>query len=290
MRKPLWLKVSLNVGEHFKDVKSTLHNLELHTVCQEAACPNLGECWGRGTATFMILGDVCTRSCRFCNVTHGTPSTPDSSEPFRVAEAVQALSLKYCVITSVTRDDLPDGGAVHFAETVRTIKGICPETLCEVLIPDFAGNSTSLQKVIDAEPDVVSHNVETVARLTPKVRDRRTDYNRSLFVLKKIKERNPALATKSGFMVGLGETEEEVQTTMEDLRRTGCDMLTIGQYLKPSKECIPVVEYVHPDTFDEYRKFGEAIGFQSVASGPLVRSSYLAHQFFTQSQSNRKSQ
>ncbi|UCE20564.1 MAG: lipoyl synthase [Gemmatimonadota bacterium] len=280
MRKPAWLKSPLHVGEHFKDVTTTLQQLRLHTVGQEAACPNLGECWGRGTATFMILGDVCTRVCRFCNVSTGHPSAPDEEEPHRVAEAVKALSLKYCVITSVTRDDLSDGGAANFAFTVKAIRSACNNTSIEVLIPDFDGNVNSLQKIIDAGPDVISHNVETVARLTPEVRDRRTDYDRSLFVLEQIKESNPVLTTKSGFMVGLGEIEEEILGTMQDLRNVGCDIITIGQYLQPSKECVPVIEYVHPDTFDEYRKFGEAIGFQSVASGPLVRSSYLADHYF----------
>ena len=282
MRKPAWLKASLNIGEHFKDVKSTLQRFDLHTVCQEAACPNLGECWGRGTATFMILGDICTRNCRFCNVTSGQPILPDEEEPRRVAEAVKTLSLNYGVITSVTRDDLSDGGATHFAETVRAVKDMCPETLIEVLIPDFDGQNGSLLTVVDVKPHVVSHNVETVARLTPQVRDQRTSYDRSLTVLQKIREKEPHITTKSGFMIGLGETEEEILSTMQDLRSTGCDIVTIGQYLQPSKDCMPVAQYIPPEKFDEYREIGEKMGFQAVASGPLVRSSYLAHQFYKQ--------
>ena len=259
--------------------------MNLHTVCEEASCPNIGECWGRGTATFMILGDVCTRACRFCNVLSGHPLSPDSGEPERVAQAAKILSLSYCVITSVTRDDLPDSGAEHFAATLQAVKKICPVTHVEVLIPDFRGSAHSLRHVIKAGPDVVAHNLETVERLTRTVRDRRTDYERSLSLLKRAKEMNPGMCTKSSFMVGLGETEDEILTTMQDLREADCDMLTIGQYLQPSKECVPVAEYVHPEKFEEYREVGERMGFRSVASGPLVRSSYLADQFYEQGQS-----
>jgi lipoic acid synthetase len=284
-RKPSWLKASLGGGERFKDVIGVLKRLNLHTVCQEAACPNLGECWGRGTATFMILGDVCSRSCRFCNVASGVPGPVDEDEPFRIAEAVKMLSLRYCVITSVTRDDLTDGGAGQFAATVEAIKNVCPETVVEVLIPDFEGSEVSLQILMHAWPDVLAHNVETVERLTPEVRDRRTSYRRSLSVLKKLNDIDSEAITKSGLMVGLGETEGEIKVTMEDLLRAGCDMLTIGQYLQPSKECVPVNEYISPETFDTYKRIGEAMGFQVVASGPLVRSSYLADHFYEQSAS-----
>lgn len=282
MRKPLWLKARLGVGEHFRDVKGTLERFGLHTVCQEAGCPNLGECWGRGTATFMILGDVCTRACRFCGVKSGPPSPPEINEPRQVAEAAKALSLSYCVVTSVSRDDLPDGGAGHFAATVRAIREICPDTLIEVLIPDFEGSRNSLRTVIEAEPDLIGHNVETAARLAPGVRDRRTSYHRSLALLKGVKEIEPEARTKSGLMVGLGETEGEVLATMQDLRDAECDILTVGQYLQPSKECLPVAEYVHPEKFKKYREIGEAMGFRSVAAGPFVRSSYLSDQFYEQ--------
>lgn len=280
-RKPSWLKASLGGGETFKEVKGILKRLDLHTVCREAACPNLGECWGRGTATFMILGDVCTRSCRFCNVASGAPAPPDEDEPMRVAEAVKTLSLRYCVVTSVTRDDLPEGGAAHFAATVGAIRQCCPETVVEVLIPDFEEKESSLQMLMDAAPDVIGHNVETVERLTPDVRDRKTSYLRSLSVLKKIQDINPEAVTKSGLMVGLGENDEEVSATMDDLLKAGCNMLTIGQYLQPSAECVHVAEYITPETFEEYKKTGEAMGFQAVAAGPLVRSSYLADHYYT---------
>lgn len=283
IRKPSWLKTSLGIGEHFRDVKAVLKRLGLHTVCQEAACPNVGECWGRGTATFMILGDVCTRNCRFCNVTSGLPVPPEEDEPVRIAEAVKALSLHYCVVTSVTRDDLDDGGAGHFTDTIKAMKEFCQNTLIEVLIPDFGGSDSSLQTLMDSGPDVVAHNVETVARLTPEMRDRRSSYRRSLTLLKKAKAIDPERLTKSGLMIGLGENEDEILTTMQDLREVGCDILTLGQYLRPAKDCVPVTQYIHPEKFEEYREVGEAMGFQAVASGPLVRSSYLADQSFKES-------
>ncbi|RQW93230.1 MAG: lipoyl synthase, partial [Geobacter sp.] len=224
--------------------------------------------------------NTCTRNCRFCDVRSGPPEPPDSGEPERISQAVRALSLRYCVVTSPTRDDLPDGGAGHFADTVEAIKAICPETLVEILIPDLQGDRHSIQSLARGKPEVIAHNVETVARLTPAVRDPRTSYERSLAVLRTIKGFGSDTCTKSGLMIGLGEQEEEIMGTMSDLRRAGCDVLTIGQYLQPSRECIPVAEYISPEKFETYRRAGAEMGFRSVVSGPLVRSSYQAEEAF----------
>ncbi len=274
-RKPDWLKIKVQSGAEKTTVEKILEQLSLHTVCEEANCPNLMECFNRRTATFMILGKYCTRNCTFCNVTKATPSPVDLEEPLHVAEAVRELKLKHVVITSVTRDDLPDGGAAHFAEAIREVKKINLETVVEVLIPDFQGDFQSLRKVIEAQPEVINHNVETVPRLYPEVRPMAI-YQRSLDLLKKTKEINQSILTKSGIMVGLGEKETEVIEVCKDLREVGCELLTIGQYLAPSREHHPVIEYVHPDIFEKYRVIGTEMGFKHIASGPLVRSSYQA--------------
>lgn len=266
-----WLKAKAPQGEQVERLASLLEELNLHTVCQEALCPNIAECWGRGTATFMILGDVCTRHCRFCSVKRGRPLPPDPEEPERVAEAARRLGLRHVVITSVTRDDLPDGGAGQFAETVRAIRTCLPEAVVEVLIPDFGGSVKSLEKVLEAKPDILNHNVETVPRLYPHVRPG-ADYRRSLGILA-LADR-AGFTTKSGLMVGLGETRGEVLEVMADLRRAGCEMLTVGQYLQPTPQQLPVAEYIHPLEFEWYSQVGKEMGFRTVVSGPLVRSSY----------------
>lgn len=280
-RKPEWLKIRPPSGESYKHIKQALRAHSLHTVCEEARCPNVHECWGGGTATLMLMGDICTRGCRFCAIASGHPQGwLDPLEPEKVAQVLGEWGLEYVVLTSVARDDLPDGGAGHFAETVRAIKGRNPKMLVEVLIPDFQGHIESLKKVVDARPDVIDHNIETIERLTPKVRDRRAKYQQSLMVLKNVKSLDPARYTKSSIMVGLGETEDEVLETMRDLRAVGVDILTVGQYLRPTQRHIEVQEYVHPDQFALYKKLGEELGFLYVASGPLVRSSYRAGEFF----------
>lgn len=280
-RKPEWLKIRPPAGEGYTYIKQTLRAHSLYTVCEEAHCPNIHECWGGGTATIMLMGGVCTRGCRFCAVTSGHPQGwLDPLEPFKVAKVLKEWGLDYVVLTSVARDDLPDGGAAHFAQTVRLIKDESPQMLVEVLIPDFQGRRESLQTIVASGADVIGHNIETVERLTPKVRDRRASYRQSLSVLETIKALDPTRYTKSAIMVGLGETEEEVLQTMRDLRSVGVDILTIGQYLRPSKRHIEVYEYVHPRQFERYRKLGEELGFLYVASGPLVRSSYRAGEFF----------
>jgi lipoic acid synthetase len=280
-RKPQWLKIRPPSGESYKQIQQTLRAHKLHTVCEEARCPNVHECWGGGTATLMLMGDVCTRGCRFCAITSGHPHGQlDPLEPGKVAKVLGEWGLEYVVLTSVARDDLPDGGAGHFAQTVRAIKEQHPQMLVEVLIPDFQGNIESLQKVVDARPDVIDHNIETIERLTPKVRDRRANYRQSLAVLKNVKLIDPTRYTKSSLMVGLGETEGEVIQTMQDLRAVGVDILTLGQYLRPTPRHIEVREYVHPDQFARYRQLGEELGFLYVAAGPLVRSSYRAGEFF----------
>ncbi len=279
--KPSWLKVRPPAGERYLHVKRSLRRLGLHTVCEEARCPNLGECWGGGTATIMLMGAVCTRGCRFCAVTSGHPrGVLDPLEPWKVVRVLGEWGLDYVVLTSVARDDLPDGGAAHFAQTVRAIKRQHPHVLVEVLIPDFQGDLDALKTVVEAGPDVVAHNVETVARLTPRVRDRRARYDQSLRVLQAVKEIDPTRYTKSSIMVGLGETEPEVVQTMRDLRAVGVDFLTIGQYLRPTAKHLPVVEYVPPEQFERYKRIGEELGFLYVAAGPLVRSSYRAGEFF----------
>ncbi len=267
------------MGEKYVHLKGLVRGLALHTVCEEALCPNIGECWGAGTATLMILGDTCTRACRFCAVKTGNPrGVVDLEEPRRVAEAIAELQLNYVVITSVDRDDLPDGGAKIFAETIREIKSRSPRTLVEVLTPDFRGVRESIEKVVRAQPDVFGQNIETVRRLTYHARDRRAGYDQTLNVLRTVKEIDPTRKTKSSILVGIGETPDEVIETMRDLRAAQVDLLAIGQYLQPThlKRHIPLVEYVHPDQFARYREEGKKLGFKYVASGPLVRSSYKA--------------
>ena len=279
-RIPDWIRVRPPGGENYVHIKQTLRGMNLHTVCEEAHCPNLSECWGSGTATFMLMGDTCTRGCRFCAVTTGRPGALDPYEPLKISRAIAELKLKYTVITSVDRDDLPDGGAAHFAQTIRTAKQLHAEGLIEVLIPDFQGDEAALQAIIDARPDVIAHNIETVRRLSPSVRDKRADYDQSLRVLRRAKELNPKQFTKSSIMLGLGETDEELGQAFRDLREAGVDVLTLGQYLRPSSWHLPVVAYVPPARFDALKKEAETHGFLYVASGPLVRSSYKAAEFF----------
>lgn len=281
--KPQWLTVLPPQGEKYSQLKDLFRTLNLHTVCEEAHCPNVHECWNSGTATLMLMGDICTRACRFCMVTPGKPKPLDELEPQNVALALSVLGLKYVVLTSVDRDDLPDGGASHFAKTIKELKKANNELLVEVLIPDFQGDLDSLRKVVDAGPDVISHNIETTLSLTPRVRDPRAGYWQSLSVLRNVKKLNRKIYTKSSIMVGLGETEEEVRLAMYHLRLASVDFLTIGQYLRPSKRHLRVEEYVSPEKFERYRRMGEEMGFLYVASGPLVRSSYRAGEFFINS-------
>lgn len=273
IKKPKWLRVKLPTGEEFKKVRNIVDDHGLHTICQSGNCPNMGECWGAGTATFMILGNTCTRSCGFCSVATGKPLDVDPFEPAKVAKSVSLMGVKHCVITSVDRDDLPDAGAEVWAQTVRAIRRKSPETTMETLIPDFMGKWDSLQKIIDVAPEIVSHNLETVRRLTKEVRIQ-AKYNRSLELLKRLKE--GGMKTKSGVMLGLGETEEEVLETMDDLRSVGVDILTLGQYLQPTPKHLPVAEFITPEKFEEYKQIGLEKGFRFVESGPLVRSSYHA--------------
>lgn len=281
IKKPEWLRIREPSGENYVNIKQTLSTLDLHTVCQEARCPNISECWGSGTATIMIMGDLCTRHCTFCAVRSGNKAAAlDPLEPSKVAKAIKGWGLKYVVITSVCRDDLEDGGATHIYSTVKSIKMLCPQTIVEPLIPDFRGNVDSLEKIVSANPEVISHNIETVFRLTTKIRDARASYSQSLQVLKKIKEFNPTIFTKSSIMLGVGETEEEVMQTALDLRVAGVDILTIGQYLQPTPKHLPVIQYISPDRFKWFRETMERMGFKYVAAGPLVRSSYRAGEFF----------
>lgn len=270
---PSWLRMERASGESYTMVKSLVESHRLHTICTSGNCPNIGECWNAGTATLMILGDICTRSCKFCGTKSGRPLPPDPGEPARVAQAVKTMHLKHCVITSVDRDDLPDSGSAHWAETIRRIKEVNPEVTIETLIPDFRGNTNDIDRVIDAGPEVISHNIETVRRLTPLIRSV-AKYDVSLSVLSHIASRG--VRTKSGIMLGLGEREEEVNEALNDLWATGCRIVTIGQYLAPSLEHMPVVEYVTPEKFEEYRRKGLEIGFDFVESSPLVRSSFHA--------------
>ena len=287
--KPPWLKVKAPGGERYTWIKNQARQLGLHTVCEEAHCPNIGECWSSGTATFMVMSDICTRGCRFCAVNTkrvGPPLDPD--EPAKLSQTIAAMGLDYVVVTSVNRDDLEDQGANHFAECIRAIRANSPQTLVEVLIPDFQGRHDLVQHVIDACPEVIAHNIETVERLTPRVRDRRAGYRQSLDVLQTIKAAEPELATKSSIMVGVGETDDEVIAAMADLRAVGCDFLTIGQYLQPSKKHLKVDAFVTPEQFERYRILGEGLGFRYVASGPLVRSSYKAGEFFIRQHLNER--
>lgn len=272
-RLPRWMKTQLPKGENYSKVKRLIADHHLNTICASGNCPNKGECWNAGTASFMILGEKCTRNCRFCYVINDVPEPVDWLEPLRLAKTIQTLQLKHCVVTSVTRDDLPDGGAEFWATTIRKIKELNPKTTIETLIPDLNANPEFLQKVIDAAPEVISHNMETVRRLTPKVRST-ARYDRSLQVISIIS--NAGIVSKSGIMVGLGETEEEVLQTMHDLRAVGCKVVTIGQYLQPDSNLLPVQEYITPEVFEKYRIEGMKMGFSYVESSPLVRSSYHA--------------
>lgn len=273
MKKPEWLKIRLRGNEHFAETKRIVESHCLHTICTSGKCPNMGECWSRGTATFMIAGEICTRSCRFCNTLTGKPLPLDPREPGRVAESVRLMQLKHAVVTSVDRDDLPDLGAGHWAATIREIKAVNPGTSLEVLIPDFQGRLDLVDLVIDAHPEIISHNMETVRRISPTVRSA-AKYETSLAVLRHIAERG--VTVKTGIMVGLGETEEEVWELMDDVLNQGVRILTIGQYLQPSRKNIPVSEYIHPDQFAAYREKALEKGFRHVESAPLVRSSYHA--------------
>jgi lipoic acid synthetase len=279
LKKPPWLKKRIPCAQDLSQVKSILSQTGLHTVCEEARCPNLGECFSQGTATFLILGRICTRDCGFCAVEHGVPGPLDDEEPNQVARAVRKMGLRYVVLTSVTRDDLPDGGAEVYARTIRAIRDGDRSIRIEVLIPDFNGSPSSLRRVLSGGPDVLNHNVETVARLYPKVRPQ-AEYARSLDLLKRAKREAPATLIKSGFMLGLGEERSEVVNLLKDLRSAGCDLVTIGQYLQPRADRLPVVRYVPPEEFDSYRVMAEEMGFRAVASGPFVRSSFHASRMF----------
>lgn len=274
-KKPEWIKVRLPSSPVFFSTKSLIADLKLHTVCESAQCPNRWECWSQGTATFMIAGERCTRACGFCAVTTAKPAALEADEPDRVAGAVRRLGLRHVVITAVARDDLSDGGSHHFAETIRAIRGVDPSIVIEVLTPDFNGKQSSLSSVLAAQPDIFNHNLETVERLTPAVRSR-AKYRLSLDVLRRAKELDPAVVTKSGIMLGLGETEIELFEAMDDLRMAKVQVLTLGQYLRPTPRHLPVVEYIRPEAFEFYKQIATAKGFEYVASGPLVRSSYHA--------------
>jgi len=281
LRKPPWLKVMLPTGERYENVKANVKRLELNTVCQEAMCPNIGECWGAGTATIMILGDTCTRGCHFCNVKTGSPKGEvDWLEPKRVAEAVAELGWQYLVLTAVDRDDLADGGATIFANTVRMIHKKSPQSKVECLTGDFAGDLVALDIVLDAQPEVLAHNLETVERLQSSVRDRRANYRQSLSILERAKQSGKVKFTKTSLMLGLGETEVEVAQAMDDARAIGVDIFTMGQYLQPTKRHLKVVEFVTPEKFERLRVVGAAKGFRQVVSSPLSRSSYHAEQAF----------
>jgi lipoic acid synthetase len=272
-QKPDWLKIKVPKGKTYVEVRDVVDRNKLHTICTSGQCPNKEDCWGRGTATFMILGNICTRSCKFCAVATGRPMPAEEAEPFRIAESVRSMKLRHCVITSVDRDDLEDGGAAIWAATIRAVKEMSPDVTIETLVPDFSGKKESLEVVIIAGPDVISHNLETVKRLTPQVRSA-ARYERSLEVIGWISE--SGIRSKSGIMLGLGETEDEVIRVMDDLRGVGCEVMTIGQYLQPSLKHLAVKEYIRPEQFEEYRKIGLGKGFRHVESGPLVRSSYRA--------------
>jgi len=278
-QKPRWLKKRLPSGPGCEKMRALMASSGLHTVCQEAKCPNIWECFSSGTATFLILGDHCTRDCRFCAVAHGPEGPPDPGEPKRVAEAVKTMGLRYVVVTSVTRDDLPDGGAGLFAETIEQIRQAVPDTLVEVLIPDFQGERDALIAVLEAHPAVLNHNIETAKRLYPRVRPQ-ADYDRSLQLLKRAREYQSGIPVKSGLMLGLGEAPEEIRQTLEDLVRSGCTLLTLGQYLQPSASHLPVKRFVPPEEFEQWRETALQMGFAQVASGPFVRSSYHAKELY----------
>jgi len=272
-KKPEWLKVKLPLGENYLKVRQIVDTHKLHTICQSGNCPNMGECWGAGTATFMILGNICTRSCGFCAVATGRPLPVDWDEPMRVAQSIKLMGVKHCVITSVDRDDLKDGGSIIWAETIKAIREVSPETKLECLIPDFQGKWENIKRIVDAKPDIVSHNIETVKRLTRQVRIQ-AKYERSLEVLKMLKD--AGMRTKSGLMVGLGETVDEIYQTINDLAAVKVDVITIGQYLQPTAKHLPVARFVHPDEFKTFKDYALQKGFKHVESGPLVRSSYHA--------------
>lgn len=274
LRKPKWLRVKLPTGQNYKQVRKLVDGYKLNTICESGNCPNMGECWGEGTATFMILGNVCTRSCGFCSVATGRPDAVDWEEPERVARSVKLMKVKHCVITSVDRDDLQDGGSIIWLETVRAVRRMSPQTTMETLIPDFKGEVKNIDRIVEANPEIVSHNLETVRRLTRQVRIQ-AQYDRSLGVLRYLKE-SGIHRTKSGVMLGLGETQEEVEQTMKDLLDAKVDIITLGQYLQPTPRHLPVQEFVTPEKFDHYRQLGLEMGFKYVESGPLVRSSYHA--------------
>ena len=272
-RLPPWFKVTIRQGPDYRDIRRTMDTLGLHTICEEARCPNVWECWNNRTATFLILGDICTRRCHYCAVTTGRPVELDREEPLRVAQAVQALGLRHAVITSVNRDELEDGGAAIFAETIRHMRRLVPSCAVEVLIPDFEGNEAALASVVAEKPDILNHNIETVRRLFPSIRPQGR-YDRSITLLDRAKRMGAR--TKSGLIVGMGETNDEVRDVMRDLRAVGCDILTIGQYLRPTKQHLPVARFYHPDEFAAFKAGGLSLGFSHVESGPLVRSSYHA--------------
>jgi len=279
--KPEWLRKRLPVGASVQEMEGNLEQNRLNTICQEACCPNQGECFSKGVATFLIMGNVCTRNCRFCAVDSGTPSELDANEPLRLAGEVKRLGLRFVVVTSVTRDDLPDGGSTHFARVIEAVRQECPGVGIEVLIPDFQGSRPALRTVVDAAPEVLNHNVETVPRLYASVRPQ-AEYLRSIELLREAKAMKPSLTTKSGLMLGLGETREEVLEVMVDLRSASCDVITIGQYLSPSVGHHPVVEYVRPEIFEKYRRDALRLGFRDAASSPFVRSSYMAEKYYRQ--------
>ncbi|MQF65022.1 lipoyl synthase [SAR202 cluster bacterium AC-409-J13_OGT_754m] len=274
-RLPAWLKVPMPGGKNYLELKKLMRSSALHTVCEEAMCPNIGDCWERRSATFMILGDICTRSCRYCAVTTGKPVGLDIGEPYRLARTVSEMRLKYCVITSVNRDDLADGGAFIFSQCIKRIRQLVPDCKVEVLIPDFQGSEVGINTVIEARPDVLNHNIESSKRIFRKVRPK-GDYTRSLELLAYVKQVNPAIPTKSGIIVGMGEEWDEIIETMRDLRSVGCDLLTIGQYLRPSEKHLPISRFFKPSEFEMLKVIGMELGFKHVASGPLVRSSYHA--------------
>ncbi|HKY41065.1 MAG TPA: lipoyl synthase [Polyangiaceae bacterium] len=283
--KPPWLKVRAPGGDNYARIKQTLRSLDLNTVCEEARCPNVGECWSAGTATIMVLGHTCTRGCRFCAVTTGQPGgVVDPREPVHVARAIAKLSLKYVVLTMVDRDDLLDGGAAHVGQTIAELRQRCPELLVEALVGDFGGRKRDLDTLFESAPDVFAHNIEVTRRLTPKIRDQRCDYDLSLDVLRYAKERASGRYVKSSIMVGIGETDDEVLETLSDLRHAGVDIVTLGQYLRPTSKHAPVTRYVEPETFAHYEREAKALGFAFVASGPLVRSSYHAAEGFVAAQ------
>ena len=291
--KPAWLKVKAPSGENYFRIKDMLSDLKLATVCQEAKCPNVGECWSGGTATFMLMGEVCTRGCRFCNIKTGNPKGAiDQFEPEKVAYSIAQMKLEYVVITSVDRDDLDDEGANHFARTISTIKKLDDHVIVEILTPDFSGKRDLVDLVTESKPDVFAHNIETVERLSPSVRDPRASYRQSLNVLKMVKEKDPTRFTKSSLMLGLGEQDAEIHQALKDLREVGCDVVTFGQYLQPTPRHLKVEEFVTPEKFEYWKQIADGMGFLYVASGPLVRSSYRAGEFFMRGiiEKNKKSQ